>query len=60
MKHLSNHVDLLAGLAALGWAALAMRHPDMAHLVVPEAAGAFALVALGRWVAHVKGEKSDG
>ena len=57
MEALSKHVDALAGLAALTWALLVLLVPAaaaMGALVSYEAAGAFALLAFGRWYAGVR------
>lgn len=52
--------DLIAGVGAGAWAVVAVTAlPELATLVAPQVAGAFAVVALGRWYAtHRKAAKA--
>lgn len=54
MTLLQRHIDLLAGVAALAYAALEKMEILDLGLVTPEIAAGFGLVALGRWYAGVK------
>lgn len=47
-------IDLIAGVAAAGWAIGAQYAPALASLASPEVAGAFSLLALGRFYAGFK------
>lgn len=54
--------DLLAGLGAAGFAVGAHYYEALTALASPEVAGAFSLLALGRWYAGRarRGEALDG
>lgn len=48
------HLDFFSGVAASAWAISAVYASELADLVAPEAAGAFALAAFARWAASTR------
>jgi|GEM_PF-2125339 len=51
------NVDLLAGFGAAGFAVGAQHYDALTALASPEVAGAFSLLALGRWYAGRAGRE---
>jgi len=54
------HVDFLGGAAAAGWAVGAQYVQELNNIVSWEAAAAFAVLALGRWVGNLRKKNNDG
>lgn len=58
---LERHVDLLAGVGAIGWALAAQTIlPQLSGLCAPQLAGMFGLLALGRWYRKLRERKRQG
>lgn len=47
-------VDFISGTAASVWAVTSLYVTELASLVAPEAAGAFALAAFTRWIVSTR------